>query len=37
MVSIESYIERIKLSDLESRVLITGNLEYNCSLIVSKN
>ena len=37
VISIESYIKKIKLSDLESKVLITGNLEYDYSLVISKN
>ena len=32
----KSHIEGIKLSDLKSRVLITGDLEYNCSLVVNR-
>jgi len=37
VISIESYIKKIKLSDLESKVLITGNLEYDYYLVISKN
>ena len=34
---IESYIKKIKLINLRSKVLITGNLKYNYFLIISKN
>ena len=37
VVSIVSHIKRIKLSNLESKVLITENLECDYSLIISKN
>jgi len=37
VISTESCIKRIKLSDLESKILIIRNLEYDCSLVISKN
>ena len=37
IISMESYVKRIKLSNLESKVPTTRDLESNCSLIVSKN
>ena len=37
VIPIDSYVKRIKFSDLGSKILITKDLECNCSLIVSKN
>ena len=37
VVFIKFCIKRINYSNLENRILITRNLKYNCSLIVSKN
>ena len=37
MISIKSHTRRIKLSNLRSKVLITGNLKHDCSLVVSKD
>ena len=37
IILVKSYIKRIKLSNLGSRVLIIRNLERNYSLIVSEN
>jgi len=36
VISIESHIKEIKLSDLGSGVSITRNLECDCSLVISK-
>jgi len=36
-IFIESYIRRIKPSNLRSKVLITGNLKYNYFLAVGKD
>jgi len=37
IVSTESYIKKIKLSNLKSRILITGDLEYNYPLVFGKD
>ena len=37
VIPIDSYVKRIKFSDLGSKILITKDLKYNCPLIVSKN
>ena len=31
------HIEKIRFSNMRNRTLITGNLKYSCSLVVSRN
>ena len=37
IVNTESFIKEIKLSNLKSSILITRDLEHNCSLVVCKD
>jgi len=37
IVSTESYIKKIKLSNLENKILIIGDLKCNCPLVFGKD